>query len=72
MRKYELTFLWPNGNSTWREQRARDWHEAMLLALLACPATCRVQSILVIPEDKNQHIVALPAIDAVYTSGLPS
>jgi hypothetical protein len=45
MKKYQLTFVWPNGDWTWTDVEAKDFHEAMILALLKLPETCRVQRV---------------------------
>lgn len=47
---YEITFLWPNGDWTWIKKDARDFHEALLLGLLACPDGCRVLRIERMPR----------------------
>jgi hypothetical protein len=45
MQTYQITFEWPNSDWTWTNIEARDFHQSILLALNACPATCRVISI---------------------------
>jgi hypothetical protein len=45
MKNYEITFVWPNEDWTWIYVEARDFHQAMLLALNACPRECSVHSI---------------------------
>jgi hypothetical protein len=45
MKHYEITFEWPNGDWTWIDVEANDFHQSMLIALDRCPLTCRVHSI---------------------------
>jgi hypothetical protein len=45
MKDYQITFEWPNGDWTWLNTRARDYHQIILMALDACPTTCRVRRI---------------------------
>jgi hypothetical protein len=53
MQNYELTFVHLDDDRwTWRRQFCRDFHEAMLQALLQCPDNCRVLRIERIPEGK--------------------
>jgi hypothetical protein len=44
-KKYQITFEWPNGDWTWIDRDLFDYHEAMLVALRACPRECRVHNI---------------------------
>jgi hypothetical protein len=46
MKNYEITFEWPNGDWTWIDVEANDFHQAMFIALDRCPLTCRVHSIV--------------------------
>ena len=46
MKTYEVTFVWPNDDWTWVYTEAKDFHAAMLQAMLACPDMCRVKSVL--------------------------
>lgn len=49
-RNYELTFeRVSNGDWIWRREFCRDYHEAILRALLLCPDDCRVLRIEYIP-----------------------
>jgi hypothetical protein len=45
MKNYEITFEWQNGDWTWIDVEANDYHQAMLIGLDRCPLTCRVHSI---------------------------
>jgi hypothetical protein len=45
VKNYEITFEWPNGDWTWIDVEANDYHQAMLIGLDRCPLTCRVHSI---------------------------
>ena len=49
MKRYEITFEWPNGDWTWAVVEANDFHQAMLIALDKCPLTCRVHRVVVLP-----------------------
>ena len=45
MKNYEITFEWPNGDWTWIDVEANDYHQAMLIGLDRCPLSCRVHNI---------------------------
>jgi hypothetical protein len=51
--KCQITFVWPNGDWTWINVEANDFHQAMLIALDKCPSHCRVQRIEVEPKGKT-------------------
>jgi hypothetical protein len=46
MTRYEITFVWPNDDWTWIYREAKDFHTAMLIALMELPVECRVKSIV--------------------------
>lgn len=46
MYKFEITFVWPNNDWTWIYREAKDFHAAMLIALIELPDGCRVKSII--------------------------
>jgi hypothetical protein len=50
MSKYEITFLWPTGDWTWTYEMCKDFHEAMLKALMVCPIECRVLRVEKLPS----------------------
>jgi len=68
MRKlFEITFLWPNGNWTWIQETASDFHDVMLVALLQCPREARVLRIEPMP---SRPVVELgPLLDDVDELG---
>ena len=43
--KYQLTFEWQNGDWTWIDVEADDFHQAMLIALDKCPLGGRIHNI---------------------------
>ena len=53
MKTYQITFVWPNGDWTWTDKEANDWHQVMLIALENCLRECRVQWIERLPEGKS-------------------
>jgi len=54
MKRYEVTFEWPNGDWTWVFILVKDFHEAMLQALILCPATCRVHRVVWMPTKDGE------------------
>lgn len=43
---YQVTFEWPNGDWTWIDIEAKDFHQAILMALLQCPRECSIKSVV--------------------------
>lgn len=53
MTLFQITFVWPNDDWTWIDVEAVSFHQAMLIALDKCPATCRVHHIERLQEGKH-------------------
>lgn len=53
MTLFQITFVWPNDDWTWIDVEAVSFHQAMLIALDKCPATCRVKGIERLQEGKH-------------------
>jgi hypothetical protein len=46
MIKFEITFVWPNGEWTWINVEALDFQDAMGIAISRLPISCRIKSIV--------------------------
>lgn len=46
MKRFQITFIWPNDDWTWIDIEASDFHQAMLVALDKLPFSCRVHNIM--------------------------
>jgi hypothetical protein len=55
--RYQITFAWPNGDWTWINRQASDFHQAIFIALEECPTGCRVRNIEREPEGKSFGLV---------------
>jgi hypothetical protein len=64
MKRYELTFEKSHGDWTWIIVEAKDFHDAMLLALFHCPKGERVHKVMHVDLDVYPKMAEFPIADS--------